>query len=195
MKAAEQWETFPLKNLIKGSLTIQLKPLSKAKQTKPTSLKATLSRRGSKLMRNSFCGTPHIPFKVYFTVYIPACNTNQMWQRSLTSPVKDARMSQFRRGSEKKAKGTWSWREGWGCSYNLRSILNSISVTIRKWISVGNLLSQAMCTWNTTRTARFVLQLENTSTWNPALQSDSLQQGWRDSAVPIYRTKADKVLQ
>lgn len=86
-------------------------------------------------MRNSFCGTPHIPFKVYFPIYIPASNINQMWQRSLTSPVKDARISwssEFRRRLEKKGKGTWSWSESWGCSYHLRSILNSISLLIRK---------------------------------------------------------------
>lgn len=91
-------------------------------------------------MRNSFCGTPHIPFKVYFTIYIPAFNINQMWQRSLSSPIKDARISwssELRRGLEKKAKGTWSWSEGSGHNYNLRSIVNSISVVLRKWISVG----------------------------------------------------------
>lgn len=61
-----------------------------------------------------------------------------MWQRSPTSPVKDSRISwssEFRRGLEKNAKGTWSWSEGWG--YNLRTILNSISVVIRKGIAGG----------------------------------------------------------
>lgn len=155
-------------------------------------------------MRNSFCGTPHIPFKVYFTIYIPACNINQMWQRSLTSPVKDARISwssESRRGLEKKAKGTWSWSKGWGCSYNPRSVLNLISLVTRKWISVemhrawpvdthGIHQGQQHCCPKPCAhgTAREPPGLScsfssTSSTTNHVLRSDSQQQqGWRDSA-------------